>query len=108
MIARKTLKVCLTQCININVVCMSTFILILCVGDSMLLISNGISTAICTDRLSLKLWRREGGGGRVEEREWRREGGGWRREGGGGKQSRKESEEMKTKRCGGMEEDEIS
>ena len=44
----------------------------------MLLISNGISTAICTDRLSLKLWRREGGGERVEERGWRREGGGER------------------------------
>ena len=64
MIVCKTLEVCLTM----NLVCVSTFILILCVGDSMLLISNGISTAICTDRLSLTPWRREGGGGRVEER----------------------------------------
>ena len=69
----------------------------------MLLISNGISTAICTDRLSLKLWRREDRRERVEERGWRREGGGereeeggWRREGGGGKQSRKEGEEMRS------------
>ena len=45
----------------------------------MLLISNGISTAICTDRLSLVVtpWRREGG--------WREGGGGWRRKGGGGR-----------------------
>ena len=65
MIVCKTLEVCLTT----NLVCVSTFILILCVGDSMLLISNGISTAICTDRLSLTPWRKEGG--------WRE--GGWRR-----------------------------
>ena len=86
----------------------------------MLLISNGISTAICTDRLSLNYgggrveergrrreggreraeegrWKREGGGGKVEERGRRREGGReraeegrWKREGGGGKPSRRE------------------